>query len=101
MSTYLVAYALVDKRRTSDIIYQDLWKALDTVLHDTLAPKLNRHGFDHSVDEWMGWLDDDMQRAATNSSMSKWKSVTGVAPQGLIWGLALFPIFVSDIGSGI
>lgn len=101
--TYLVAYynALVDKGRASDIIYQDLWKALDTVLNDTLAPKLNRHGFDHSVDEWMGWLDNDMQRAATNSLMSKWKSVTGVVPQGLIWGLALFPIFVSDVGSGI
>lgn len=62
--TYLLAYynALVDKGRASDIIYQDLWKTLDTVLNDILAPKLNRHGFDHSVDEWMGWLDNDMQR---------------------------------------
>lgn len=49
--TYLVAYydgttTLVDKGRASDTIYLDLWKGLDTVLHATLTPKLNRHGFD-------------------------------------------------------
>lgn len=59
--TYLVAYdngatALGDKGQASDIIYLDLGKALNTVLHDTLAPKLNRHGFHGWTTQWMsGW----------------------------------------------
>lgn len=55
----------------------------------------------HSVDEWLDWLDDDIQRAATKGSMFKRRPVTGGVLQGLILGLTLFSIFVSDVGSGI
>jgi len=83
-------------------IIVDFSKAFDLVAHDQLLMKLAASGVESRVVFWVReFLVFHTQRVRVRGQLSKEVRVTSGVPQGNIWGLLLFLVYVNDMWRNI
>ena len=104
--TYLYNIFALDSGEEVRVVFCDIKKAFDRVLHAGLIYKLKTAGISGSLLKWfLSYLADRRQKVVLPGAQSDWNSIHACVPQGSILGPFLFLLYingiVSDIGSNI
>ena len=71
--------------KITDVVFLDLSKAFDSVPHERLLLKLNKHGIDGPLLLWFRhFLTNRQQRVVICGTYSNWSAVTSGVPRGNI-----------------
>ena len=81
----------LDKANKCGVLFTDLSKAFDCLLHDLLIAKLHAYGFDYLALKLIhSYLTGRKQRVRVNATYSEWANIDDGVPQGSILGPELY-----------
>ena len=87
-----------DSNITTVVVYTDIAKAFDSVLHSKLISMLNSYGIQCNVLIWIrSFLSNHVQKVCVNSSFSDTLPVISGVSQGSVLGPLFFVVYIDDI----
>ena len=88
---------ILEERGSVDAIFLDFAKAFDKVSHPHLLLKLQHHGINGQLLDWItDFLTTRRQRVIIDGHSSGWSEVTSGVPQGSILGPLLSLVYIND-----
>ena len=89
---------LAGQRNPTSIIYTDLRKAFDSILHDLLLLKLDGYGIRGKNLAWLrNYLHGRKQKVLINGTTSNCVDVENGVPQGGVLSGKVFSLYVNDL----
>ena len=91
-------YELFEPNKMPMTVYLDIAKAFDTIKYNIILLKLCRMGFDSAFLRFFAsYLTDRQQRVVISCRKSDFRSITSGGPQGSIFTVFLFSVYINDL----
>ena len=91
-------YELLEANKMPMTVYLDIAKAFDTINYNIILVKLCRMGFDSAFLRFFAsYLTDRQQRVVISCGKSDFRPITSGGPQGSIFTMFLFSVYINDL----